>query len=108
MATKFTLQFLTGFDKKSRGSPWDSRRVSSQRYTSLVAHPPRRPDSKHESRRRRHFERSGSMLERLQSCLCRAEANKNTASTIDNLRAVQGNQSIDGLVNQFDSDTKHI
>jgi len=92
-AEERALLNLLKFDNRGpRGSRWNAPGVS-RRYVTLVEWPKRGDESdKHKDRmkKRARFEKTSSMLERLQSCLTRAEAHKAAAASLDSAKALEG------------------
>lgn len=92
-AEERALLNLLKFDNRGpRGSRWNAPGVS-KRYVTLVEWPKRGDESdKHKDRikKRARLEKTSSMLERLQSCLTRAEAHKAAATSLDSAKALQG------------------
>ena len=92
-AEERALLNLLKFDNRGpRGSRWNAPGVS-RRYVTLVEWPKRGDESdKHKDRikKRARFEKTSSMLERLQSCLTRAEAHKAAATSLDSAKALEG------------------
>lgn len=93
-AEERALLNLLKFDNRGpRGSRWNAPGVS-RRYVTLVEWPKRGDESdKHKDRvkKRARLEKTSSMLERLQSCLTRAEAHKAAAASLDSAKALEGN-----------------
>ena len=93
-AEERALLNLLKFDNRGpRGSRWNAPAVS-RRYVSVVEWPRRGDDDKdkHKERikKRTRLEKTSSMLERLQSCLTRAEAHKAAAASLDSAKALEG------------------
>lgn len=94
-AEERALLNLLKFDNRGpRGSRWNAPGVS-RRYVTLVEWPKRGDESdkdKHKDRnkKRARLEKTSSMLERLQSCLTRAEAHKAAAASLDSAKALEG------------------
>lgn len=92
-AEERALLNLLKFDNRGpRGSRWNAPAVS-RRYVSVVEWPRRGDDDKdkHKERikKRTRLEKTSSMLERLQSCLTRAEAHKAAAASLDSAKALE-------------------
>ncbi|KAL9982066.1 hypothetical protein ACROYT_G010856 [Oculina patagonica] len=93
-AEERALLNLLKFDNRGpRGSRWNAPGVS-RRYVTLVEWPKRGDESdkdKHKDRvkKRARLEKTSSMLERLQSCLTRAEAHKAAAASLDSAKALE-------------------
>lgn len=98
-AEERALLNLLKFDNRGpRGSRWNAPGVS-RRYVTLVEWPKRGDESdKHKDRikKRARFEKTSSMLERLQSCLTRAEAHKAAAASLDSAKALEESLSNGG------------
>ena len=93
-AEERALLNLLRFDNRGpRGSRWNASAVS-RRYVTLVGWPKRGDEErmKHRDRvkKRARLEKTNSMLERLQSCLNRAEAHKAAAASLDSAKALEG------------------
>ena len=94
-AEERALLNLLKFDNRGpRGSRWNATGVS-RRYVTLVEWPKRRDEDKtdkHKDRlkNRARMEKTSSMLERLQSCLNRAEAHKAATASLDSAKALEG------------------
>lgn len=69
------------------GSRWKTSNTS-RKAVSLIEMP--RSEEKAASRRRARYERCSSMLEKLQSCLNRAEA-KSSAAALESVKQLEGN-----------------
>ena len=95
-AEERALLNLLKFDNRGpKGSRWNAPGVS-RRYVTLVEWPKRADESdkdKHKDRikKRARLEKTSSMLERLQSCLTRAEAHKAATASLDSAKALEGN-----------------
>lgn len=96
-AEERALLNLLKFDNRGpRGSRWNAP-GASRRYVSVVEWPRRGDDKdKHKERikKRARLEKTSSMLERLQSCLTRAEAHKAAAASLDSAKALEGDCSL--------------
>lgn len=93
-AEERALLNLLKFDNRGpRGSRWNAPGVS-RRYLTLVEWPKRGDEEKdkHKDRikKRARLEKTSSMLERLQSCLTRAEAHKAATASLDSSKALEG------------------
>ena len=93
-AEERALLNLLKFDNRGpRGSRWNGPGCP-RRFVSLVDWPKRGEDEKERRKdrfkKRTRLERNSSMLERLQSCLNRAEAQKKTVASLDTVEAVEG------------------
>ena len=91
-AEERALLNLLKFDNRvPRGSRWNASGVS-RRYVTLVEWPKRRDEEKdrHRYKKRARMERTSSMLERLQSCLNRAEMQKAAAASVDSSKSLEG------------------
>lgn len=93
-AEERALLNLLKFDNRGpRGSRWNGSGVS-RRYVTLVEWPKRGDEEKdkHKERvkKRARMEKTSSMLERLQSCLSRAEAQKAATVSLDRTKALEG------------------
>ena len=93
-AEERALLNLLKFDNSvPRGSRWNASGVS-RRYVTLVGWPKRGDEDKERHRdkvkKRTRMEKTSSMLERLQSCLNRAEAQKAAAASLDRAKALEG------------------
>lgn len=92
-AEERALLNLLKFDNSvPRGSRWNASGVS-RRYVTLVGWPKRGDEDKERHRdkvkKRTRMEKTSSMLERLQSCLNRAEAQKAAAASLDRAKALE-------------------
>lgn len=92
-AEERALLNLLKFDNRvPRGSRWNASGVS-RRYVTLVEWPKRGDEEKDRQRykKRARMERTSSMLERLQSCLNRAEMQKAAAAaSVDSAKSLEG------------------
>lgn len=93
-AEERALLNLLKFDNRGpRGSRWNASGVS-RRYVTLVEWPKRGDEDKDRHRERlkkkARMEKTSSMLERLQSCLNRAEAHKAATASLDSAKALEG------------------
>jgi len=99
-AEERALLNLLKFDNRGpRGSRWNGSGVS-RRYVTLVEWPKRGDEEKdkHKERikKRARMEKTSSMLERLQSCLSRAEAQKTATVSLDRTKALEESLSNGG------------
>ena len=86
------LNLLKLDNRVPRGSRWNASGVS-RRYVTLVEWPKRGDEEKDRQRykKRARMERTSSMLERLQSCLNRAEMQKAAAAaSVDSSKSLEG------------------
>lgn len=93
-AEERALLNLLKFDNRvPRGSRWNAAGVA-RRYVTLVEWPKRGDEDKVKPKdrykKRVRMEKTSSMLERLQSCLNRAEAHKAAAASLDSAKALEG------------------
>ena len=104
-AEERALLNLLKFDNRGpRGSRWNAPGMS-RRYVSLVEWPRRGGEEKdkHKDRikKRSRLEKTSSMLERLQSCLTRAEAHKAAAASLDSAKALEGEFILHPYINEI-------